>query len=175
MLLVELDTSGGEVCATGRIVVFSNSVVFQTSSNFFKQLPGSNFVWQRISLTLNADVDYNIAEQHISAAVTSVYETYKPELENQHRVLESSITIHIASTKPQIRLRLKEAGLEIVILYSVVLTRAAQIDDLMTHALLDAIEGEPRLRLVGGALANIKLVDATPNQPTISAPIEASS
>ena len=175
MLLVELDTSTGEARATGRIVVFSNSVVFQPSSNFFKQLPGSNFAWRRISLTLNADVDYGLAEQRISAAVTSVYETYKSELEQQHRVLESSLTIHIASAQPQTRLRLKEAGLEIVILYPVVLTRAAQIDDLMTHALLDSIEGEPRLRLVGGGLANIKPVDATPNQPTISAPITVSS
>ena len=175
MLLVELDTSAGEARATGRIVVFSNSVVFQPSSNFFKQLPGSNFAWRRISLTLNADVDYDLAKQRIFAAVAGVYETYKPELEKQHRVLESSLTIHIASAEPQTRLRLKASGLEIVILYPVVLTRAAQIDDLMTHALLDAIEGEPRLRLVGGALANIKPVDATPNQPTISAPIAASS
>ena len=175
MLLVELDITGGEARTTGRIVVFSNSVVFQPSSNFFKQLPGSNFAWRRISLTLNADVDYGLAEQRISAAITSVYETYKPELDKQHRVLENSLTIHIASTEPKTRLRLKQAGLEIVILYPVVLTRAAQIDDLMTHALLDAIEGEPRLRLVGGGLSNIKPVDATPNQSTISAPIEVSS
>jgi small-conductance mechanosensitive channel len=174
MLLVELDTSAGEARATGRIVVFSNSVVFQPSSNFFKQLPGSNFAWRRISLTLNADVDYDLAKQRISAAVANVYGTYKSELEQQHRVLESSLTIHIASAEPQTRLRLKQSGLEIVILYPVVLTRAAQIDDLMTHALLDAIEGEPRLRLVGGGLANIKPVDATPNQPTVSAPIAVS-
>jgi small-conductance mechanosensitive channel len=175
MLLVELDTSAGEARATGRIVVFSNSVVFQPSANFFKQLPGSNFAWRRISLTLNADVDYDLAKQRISAAVTSVYETYKSELEKQHRVLENSLTIHIASTEPQTRLRLKQAGLEIVILYPVVLTRAAQIDDLMTHALLEAIEGEPRLRLVGGGLANIEPVDATPHQPTMSAPVAVPS
>jgi len=160
--LVELDTSSGEARPTGRIVVFSNSVVFQPSSNFFKQLPGSNFAWRRISLTLSADVDYVLAEQSISTAVAGVYETYKPELDQQHRVLESSLAIHIASTEPQTRLRLMETGLEIVILYPVVLTQAAEIDDRMTHALLDAIEGEPRLRLVGGGLTNIKPVDATP-------------
>ena len=167
MLLVELDTSGSEARATGRIVVFSNSVVFQPSSNFFKQFPGSNFAWRRISLTLAADVDYALAEQCISAAVAGVYKTYKPELEEQHRILESLLTIHIASAEPQTRLRLKEAGLEIIILYPVVLSQAAQIDDRMTHALLDTIEGEPRLRLVGGGLANIEPVDAAPNQPAI--------
>jgi small-conductance mechanosensitive channel len=169
MLLVELDTSGSEARATGRIVVFSNSVVFQPSSNFFKQFPGSNFAWRRISLTLAADVDYALAEQCISAAVAGVYKTYKPELEEQHRILESLLTIHIASAEPQTRLRLKEAGLEIIILYPVVLSQAVQIDDRMTHALLDTIEGEPRLRLVGGGLANIEPVDATPNPPAIPA------
>jgi small-conductance mechanosensitive channel len=169
MLLVELDTSGSEARATGRIVVFSNSVVFQPSSNFFKQLPGSNFAWRRISLTLAADVDYALAEQCISAAVADVYKTYKPEIEEQHRILESLLTIHIASAEPQTRLRLKEAGLEIIILYPVVLSQAVQIDDRMTHALLDTIEGEPRLRLVGGGLANIEPVDATSNQPAIPA------
>jgi len=163
--LVELDTSSGEAHPTGRIVVFSNSVVFQPSSNFFKQLPGSNFAWRRISLTLAADVDYTLAEQKISAAVASVYNTYKPELDQQHRVLESSLAIHIAGTEPQTRLRLVETGLEIVVLYPVVLSDATQIDDRMTHALLDAIEGEPRLRLVGGGLTNIKPVDATPHAP----------
>jgi small-conductance mechanosensitive channel len=167
MLLVELDVSGSEARATGRIVVFSNSVVFQPSSNFFKQFPGSNFAWRRISLTLAADVDYALAEQRISAAVAGVYKAYKPELEEQHRALESLLTIHIASAEPQTRLRLKEAGLEIIILYPVVLSQAAQIDDHMTHALLDTIEGEPRLRLVGGGLANIEPVDATPNQTVI--------
>ena len=163
--LVELDTSSGEAHPTGRIVVFSNSVVFQPSSNFFKQLPGSNFAWRRITLTLAADVDYTLAEQKISTAVAGVYNTYKPELDQQHRVLESSLAIHIAGTEPQTRLRLVETGLEIVILYPVVLSDATGIDDRMTHALLDAIEGEPRLRLVGGGLTNIKPVDATPHAP----------
>jgi small-conductance mechanosensitive channel len=163
--LVELDTSSGEAHPTGRIVVFSNSVVFQPSSNFFKQLPGSNFAWRRITLTLAADVDYTLAEQKISAAVASIYNTYKPDLDQQHRVLESSLAIHIAGTEPQTRLRLVGTGLEIIVLYPVVLTEASKIDDLMTHALLDAIEGEPRLRLVGGGLTNIKPVDATPHPP----------
>jgi small-conductance mechanosensitive channel len=165
MQLVELDTSGGEARPTGRIVVFSNSVVFQPSSNFFKQLPGSNFAWRRISLTLAADVDYTLAQQCISAAVAGVYDTYKPELDQQHLVLERSFAIHIGKAEPQTRLRLQETGLEIMVLYPIVLSQAAQIDDRMTHALLDTIASEPRLRLVGGGLTNIKPVDATPSRP----------
>jgi small-conductance mechanosensitive channel len=165
--LVELDVASGEARPTGRIVVFSNSVVFQPSSNFFKQLPGSDFAWRKISLTLSSDVDYGLAEQRISAAVAGVYNTYKPELDRQHRTLESSLAIQIDSTEPQTRLRLEATGLEIVILYPVVLTQASEIDDRMTHALLDSIETEPRLRLVGGGLTSIKPVDATPHPAPI--------
>ena len=110
MLLVELDTSGREARATGRIVVFSNSVVFQPSSNFFKQFPGSNFAWRRISLTLAADVDYALAEQRISAAVARVYKTYKPELEEQHRALKACLpfTSPVPNRKPGCALRRRD-------------------------------------------------------------------
>jgi hypothetical protein len=64
-------------------------------------------------------------------------------------------------------LRLQESGLEIVVLYPVVLTKAADIDNRMTHALLDTIAEEPRLHLVGGGLSNINPMDATPSQIAI--------
>jgi small-conductance mechanosensitive channel len=159
--VVELDMSSGDARPTGRIVTFSNSVVFQPSANLFKQLPGSNFAWRRITLTLAADVDYGLAQRCISEAVAKVYDTYKAELELQHRTLENSLAVQIGSTEPRTRLRLEESGLEIVVLYPVILSRATQIDDLMTHALLQTIEAEPRLRLVGGGLTNIQAEAAT--------------
>ena len=158
--LMELDMSSGDARPTGRIVTFSNSVVFQPTANLFKQLPGSNFAWRRITLTLAADVDYGLAQRRISDAVAKVYETYKADLDLQHRTLENSLAVQIGSTEPRTRLRLEESGLEIVVLYPVVLSRATQIDDLMTHALLQTIEAEPRLRLVGGGLTSIQPVDA---------------
>ena len=168
--LVELDTTGGEARPTGRVVAFSNSVVFQPTANLFKQLPGSNFAWRRINLTLAPDVDYELARKTISSAVDSVFKTYQPELARQHVELQSSLAIQITNPEPRVKLRLQEAGLEIVILYPVLLSQAPQIDDKMTQALLTAIESEPRLRLVGGGLTNIKPVDATPNQPALAKP-----
>jgi small-conductance mechanosensitive channel len=160
--LVEVDTSGGEPRPTGRIVAFSNSVVFQPSSNFFTQLPGSDFAWRRITLTLAPDADYTLAQKRISESVVQVFAGYKSALEAQQRQLERSLSIRLGSAEPKVWLRLKEAGLEIIVLYPVMLSQAAQIDDKMTHALLDAIEGDPRLRLIEGGVASIKPVDATP-------------
>ena len=47
---------------TGRVVVFSNSVVFQPGASFYKQIPGTNFTWHQVSLTLAPNTDYRIAE-----------------------------------------------------------------------------------------------------------------
>jgi small-conductance mechanosensitive channel len=168
--LVEVDTSGGEPRPTGRVVAFSNAFIFQPSSNFFKQLPGSDFAWRRITLTLSSDADYTLAQKRISESVGEVYAGYKSALEAQQRQLERSLSIRLGSAEPKVWLRLKEAGLEIIVLYPVMISQATQIDDKMTHALLGAIEGDPRLRPIEGGVAGIKPVDATPAPSPAAAP-----
>ena len=44
MHLMEL-SSQGPLGATGRVVAFANSIVFQSSGGLFRQIPGVNFVW----------------------------------------------------------------------------------------------------------------------------------
>src|SRR5260370_9826248 len=63
--LMELAGSGNDRQPTGRVVVFSNAIVFQPSGNFFKQLPGTNFIWNEVSLTLAPDCDYRLAEKRL--------------------------------------------------------------------------------------------------------------
>ena len=58
----------------------------------------------------------------------------------------------------QSRLRLTQGGLEVVIRYPLEMSNAAQIDDDMARAMLDAIAKEPRLRLVGSGTPNIQAV-----------------
>jgi len=60
----------GQLGPTGRVVAFANSVVFQVSSGLFKQIPGVNFAWHEISLTLPAGTDYVTAKDKLMAAVT---------------------------------------------------------------------------------------------------------
>src|SRR5581483_75221 len=43
---------------TGRVVAFSNAVVFQAGSGMFKQIPGTKFLWHEITLTLDSKADY---------------------------------------------------------------------------------------------------------------------
>ena len=45
-----MELSGGDYIPTGRIVAFSNSIVFQPTAGLFKQIPGTNFLWHEIAL-----------------------------------------------------------------------------------------------------------------------------
>src|SRR5262249_2600206 len=60
--LVELGGTATDPQPTGRVVVFSNSIVFQPTASFFKQIPGTNFAWHEVKLILAPDNDYNHAE-----------------------------------------------------------------------------------------------------------------
>ena len=156
--LLELDTSTGDAQPTGRVVVFSNSVVFQPNSNFFRQLPGSNFGWHRITLSLNNEVDYRDANKRIADAVDVVFNEYRQEIERQHRNLEKNLTIPIAMPEPHTVVRFKDTSLEISVRYPVLLNDVRSIDDRVTRAIFTAVEAEPKLKLHGSGNPTIQTV-----------------
>lgn len=137
---------------TGRAVVFSNAVVFQANAGMFKQIPGTNFLWHEITLTLDIESNYRLVEQRTLEAVNNVFQEYREKLELQRRSMERALnSITIAAFKPESHLHLTPTGLEVVIRYPVELSSAAEIDDRITRELLDAVEREPKLRLLGSA------------------------
>ncbi len=157
--IMEVATDTADPRATGRVVVFSNAVVFQPNAGLFKQIPGTNFRWHEISLTVAADSNYHQVEERMMTAVNSVFQKFKESMETQRRRMERELTgISVRSLEPESRVRLTQTGLEVVIRYPVELTSAAQIDDDMARAMLDAISKEPRLRLVGSGTPNIQPV-----------------
>ena len=64
---------------------------------------------------------------------------------------EQAISSPLRPPRPESRLRLTEAGLEMFIRYPVPLEDASGVDERVTRALLDAIEREPSLKLVGAS------------------------
>src|SRR5262249_32336464 len=149
-----MEVSGGtSTRPTGRVVVFSNSVVFQAGSGLFKPIPGTNFLWHEITLTLSPEGNYRQIEQRLLEAVNRVYSDYRDSMEIQRRSMERSLrTIPVKSLTPESRLRLTNSGLEVVIRYPVDLENAAEIDDRVTRELLEAIGRDPKLRLLGGQI-----------------------
>jgi small-conductance mechanosensitive channel len=146
-------TGGSSPRPTGRIVVFSNSIVFQAGSGLFKPIPGTSFLWHEITLTLSPDGNYRQVEQRLLEAVNKVYAEYRDRMEMQRHSMERSLrSVTIRSFAPESRLRLAASGLEVVIRYPVELGNAAEIDDRVTRELLEAIGREPKLRLLGAQI-----------------------
>jgi small-conductance mechanosensitive channel len=151
---------------TGRVVVFSNSIVFQSGASFFKQIPGTSYTWHQVALTLAADSNYQAAEKRLLAAVEGVYEHYREDIERQHRALQENLSIAVAVPRPYSRLHLTNAGMEVVIRFPTEMENSSQVDDAVTRAILHAIEESPRMRLVGSATPTIQtVVDKPPVEP----------
>ncbi|HEX8926556.1 MAG TPA: mechanosensitive ion channel domain-containing protein [Terriglobales bacterium] len=163
--LMEIDSSGAEEQPTGRVVVFSNAVVFQPAASFFRQAPGTNFGWRRVSLTLAPETNYRLAESRLMSAVEKIYSTYQQELQRQFEAMQAVISIPFNPPQPQSRMKISDSGLEMVIRYPVPLDRVSYIDDQVTRGLVQAITSEPKLRLAGSGTANIQPIPDTP-QPS---------
>jgi small-conductance mechanosensitive channel len=163
--LMELSSGESDAQPTGRVVAFSNAVVFQPGAAFFRQIPDTNFVWHQITLTLAPESNYQEVEKRLTDAVDSVFSEYKEALESQRQRVEQSLATSTLKTfSPQSRLHLTQTGLEVVIRYPLELEKSSEIDDRITRALLDAIEREPKLKLVGTGIPNLQPVPAPVEQ-----------
>jgi small-conductance mechanosensitive channel len=163
--LMELGGTGTHREPTGRVAVFSNAIVFQPSGNFFKQAPGTSFVWNEVRLTLAPDVDYRLAEKRILDAVDEVFARYRDRVMRDYRHLERDLNVMLETPKPQSRLHLSQSGLEIIIRYPAETYTAPQITDEISRRVLDAINKEPRLCLSPQATANIQSQVPPPANP----------
>ncbi|HEY2585965.1 MAG TPA: mechanosensitive ion channel family protein [Tepidisphaeraceae bacterium] len=162
MYMMELNGEPNNLQPTGRIVVFSNSVLFQPNA-FYKQIPGAEYNWHELGLTLSPDSDYHLAETKLMGAVESVYNEYKDRIEQQHDQARNLLHVQLATPKMQGRFRFVDSGLEFVVRYPVEMRRAAEIDDKITRALLDTIEREPNLKLVATGTPKIQPANGTPH------------
>jgi len=154
--------SGEGVTPTGRVVAFSNTIVFQSGAGLFKQIPGTSFVWHEVAVTLLPDSNYREIEERLRSAVEAVFSDYQEEIEAQHRNMESAFNIvSLGALRPRVRLRLTQPGIEVVIVYPVDMAHAAEIDNRIAHELLKARECEDDMRTRETGDSRVKL-DSNP-------------
>jgi small-conductance mechanosensitive channel len=142
--------------STGRVVVFSNSVIFQPAA-VYKQMPGLDYVWHTVKLTLSGDSDFQLAQAKLSAAVDSVYQQSRELFERQHRTLEQSVDFSVSVPRPESHLRFTEQGMEFVSRYPAEMKQATATDDRVTKALYDAIAAEPKLNFAPSGTPKVQL------------------
>jgi hypothetical protein len=145
LYLMELGGTGIDLYPTGRVVAFSNSVLFGASP-LYKQLPGTSYTWHELALTLSPDTDPVFAQFALTNTANSVYDKYRKEIDRQHAVLERLMDTAFPLPQPSAKWQFTDAGLELVLRYPVVIDRAEDIDDHMTREVMRVIASNPQLK-----------------------------
>jgi small-conductance mechanosensitive channel len=133
---------GPQYRPTGRVVAFANSVVFQASGGIFKQIPGVSLGWREFTLTIPGDGDFAAIKQRLLDAAHRVLEDYREEFDRQTRALQRASTWREAQhPQADVQLRFSSGTIEAIVRYPVPLPRAAEVEERMSQALLDAGRG----------------------------------
>jgi small-conductance mechanosensitive channel len=143
MHLMELNSQGA-LGATGRVVAFANSIVFQSSGGLFKQISGVNFVWHESTVALPAGVDYAAAKERLYNAVNNVVKQYHDEIVRQTKEIQRTTASNVAgitSAHPQVQLRFSATAVDALVRYPVEIQHAAEIDEKVSEAMIAAIRG----------------------------------
>ncbi len=155
LYLMELSGTGIDLYPTGRVVVFSNSVMFQ-SAPFFKQLPGTAYAWHELAVTLAPNADLAQLEQKLMGAVNSVYAQYSQKIEHQHALVERILDTAMAAPVPVGKVQFADTGPEFVVRYPVEIQHAADIDDQITRKLMEVINGDEQLKAAVSASPRLR-------------------
>ena len=154
-----MELAGAELHSTGRIVVLSNAVLFQPTA-MFKQIPGAEYVWHTITLTLAATADVVEANKRLKAAADGVYAKYRPSIDRQYAAMQRVLEFDTSTPAPEVRVRWTEGGLECTVRYPVEPENSAQVDQQMLKALRDALAQDPPLKLLSAESVALKSSDS---------------
>jgi small-conductance mechanosensitive channel len=146
LYIMELAGTSIDLYPTGRIVVFSNSVLFQAGTPLFKQIPGTEYGWHEIAVTLAQGGNYKLVQDKLFGAVNGVYEQYRERIESQLGGIERQTEIQLKSPTPEAKLQLSDTGAEFVVRYPVDIRTASDIDDRVTRAVVDLMERDAELK-----------------------------
>lgn len=156
MYMMELAGTGLDFYPTGRIVAFSNSVLFQSGTPLFRQIPGTEYTWHEVVVMIAPNGNYKAVQEKLMTMVEEVYSKYRAEIESQHAAIERRVDIQVALPRPEARLQFADDRLELVVRYPVEIRRATDTDEEMTRRVLDliakdeamkaAVSGTPKIR-----------------------------
>jgi small-conductance mechanosensitive channel len=156
LYIMELAGTGVDLYPTGRIAVFSNSVLFQPSTPLFKQVPGTEYAWHEVSIAIAPTGDHKAVHDKVLAAVNSVYNEYRDEMERQQGTIGDRAEIVLKAPAPEAKFQLNGEGMTLIVRYPVPLDRASETDNRVAQVLIDifatdvgvksAITGTPKIQ-----------------------------
>ena len=144
--MMELVGTGTELHSTGRVAVFANSVLFQTGTPIYKQMPGTEYAWHELTAKLKSDADVQATAAAISKSISDVYTGYSARIEGQHRQVEAWVGTALPAPKIESRLQLVDGGLQFAVLFPVELNNPAAADQRIAEALVDGMKQDGPLK-----------------------------
>ena len=148
---------GAGATPTGRVVAFSNSIVFQPTAGLFKQIPGASFAWHQVTLTVPRSADFGAIKKNLLGAVESVLRDYNADIETvYHHMEKTGIVMSDRGLRPKLELHLTPGGIDATIRYPVDLQHASDIDARVSRELLTALEHDSKLQTPEGPSIHLK-------------------
>ncbi len=155
--LLELTSGGPDAQPSGRVVAFSNSIVFQSTSGVFKKIPGTSFAWHEISLTFSPETNYRTIQERITKAVDAALKDDHEAMERQMRHMEQTLdSISAIELRPKTHLHFTTSGIEATVRFPVETKNAMDMDDRVMRHINAAIEEDPKLNLVASGGPSLK-------------------
>ena len=146
LYLMELAGTGIDLFPTGRVVVFSNSVLFQATTPLFKQIPGTEYAWHEVVFNLVSGGNHKLAQDKLFQAVNAVHDQYREGFERQRGFIERRIEVQLKTPSPETRLQFGDTGLELLIRYPVEIRNESVTDEQITRKVLEVIQSEPEVQ-----------------------------
>ncbi len=157
---------GAGATPTGRVVAYSNAIVFQPTAGLFKQIPGAAFAWHEVTLSLPRDADFGAIKKNLLGAVENVLRDYHDQIESVYRQMEKTgILMPERGLRPRLELHLTPGGIDATIRYPVDLQQASDIDARVSRELLNALERDSKLQTPEGPAIHLK-TDVPATAPT---------
>jgi small-conductance mechanosensitive channel len=146
LYLMELAGTGIDLFPTGRVVMFSNSVLFQATTPLFKQIPGTEYAWHEVVFNLVRGGNHKLAQEKLFQAVTAVHDQYREGFERQRGLVERRIEMQLKTPSPETRLQFGDTGLELLIRYPVEIRNESVTDEQVTRKVLEVIQSDPEVQ-----------------------------
>ncbi len=144
--MMEMERSDAGFLPTGRVVGFANNVLFQPTP-FFRQTPGTNFVWNEIDISLAPTIDHNVAYKKLNDILKKIYAKHQEVMKHSDEALQKMSPFKLEVSIPQTYFRFTNMGIVFVIRYAVERDQAQALHLEMTSDLIAAIKKDPELKI----------------------------
>jgi small-conductance mechanosensitive channel len=156
--MMELAGSGTELKPTGRVVVFSNAVLFQAGTPLYKQMPGAGYVWHELIVKLTDTANYKVVCEAILAKIRAVYDGYRSKIEQQHQAVQNWMQAAIDPPVIESSLQLNGGGFQLWARFPVQFKQASETDEKLIQAMLELMAERPEIK---SAVAATPLIQAS--------------